>query len=139
MDVSLWVRFTATERRERGAAHRVLIEPRSTIHARHFASSIGRLSRALQMESYPYFGYCLRLQVALGCSGSGGCSMRIFAALALCALVGGCGLIARKELQEKQQAAIAEMQAGFAECKARFPEGSKQYVASSNATAPPLR
>ena len=24
---SLWVRFTATERRERGAAHRVLIEP----------------------------------------------------------------------------------------------------------------
>jgi hypothetical protein len=27
MDVSLWVRFTATERRERGATHRVLIEP----------------------------------------------------------------------------------------------------------------
>jgi hypothetical protein len=27
MDVSLWVRFTATERRERGAAHRVRIEP----------------------------------------------------------------------------------------------------------------
>jgi hypothetical protein len=27
MDVSLWVRFTATERREKGAAHRVLIEP----------------------------------------------------------------------------------------------------------------
>jgi hypothetical protein len=27
MDVSLWVRFTATERRERGAAHGVLIEP----------------------------------------------------------------------------------------------------------------
>ena len=27
MDVSLWVRFTATERRERGAAYRVLIEP----------------------------------------------------------------------------------------------------------------
>jgi hypothetical protein len=27
MDVSLWVRFTATERRERGAAHQVLIEP----------------------------------------------------------------------------------------------------------------
>jgi uncharacterized Zn-finger protein len=25
------------------------------IHARHFASSIGRLSRALQMESYPTF------------------------------------------------------------------------------------
>ena len=55
MDVSLWVRFTATERRERGAAHRGLISPRSTIHARHFASSIGRLSRAQQMESYPKF------------------------------------------------------------------------------------
>jgi hypothetical protein len=27
MDVPLWVRFTATERRETGAAHRVLIEP----------------------------------------------------------------------------------------------------------------
>jgi hypothetical protein len=27
MDVSLYVRFTATERRERGAVHRVLIEP----------------------------------------------------------------------------------------------------------------
>ena len=26
MDVSPWVRFTATERRERGAAHRVLLE-----------------------------------------------------------------------------------------------------------------
>jgi len=49
------VRFTATERRERGAPHRVLSSPRSTIHARHFASSIGRLSRALQMESYPKF------------------------------------------------------------------------------------
>jgi len=38
-----------------GAAHQVLIEPRSTIHARHFASSIGRLSRTLQMERYPKF------------------------------------------------------------------------------------
>ena len=27
MDVSLWVRFTATERRERDAARQVLIEP----------------------------------------------------------------------------------------------------------------
>jgi hypothetical protein len=27
MDVSLWVRFTATESCEKGAAHRVLIEP----------------------------------------------------------------------------------------------------------------
>ena len=56
MDVSLWVRFTATELCEKGAAPRVLIDsPRSAIHARHFASSIGRLSRALQMQSYPKF------------------------------------------------------------------------------------
>src|SRR5215510_14394308 len=55
MELSPWVRFTATERRERGAAHRVLIEPSLDIHARHFVSSIGRLSRALQMESYPKF------------------------------------------------------------------------------------
>jgi len=50
MDVSLWVRFTATERSE-GAP----LTGCSTILARHFASSIGRLSRALQMESYPKF------------------------------------------------------------------------------------
>ena len=59
MGVSLSVRFTATERR-RGAARRVPIDSdlwseRSTIHARHFASSIGHLSCALQMESYPKF------------------------------------------------------------------------------------
>ena len=50
MDVSLWVRFTATERSE-GAP----LTGCSTILARHFASSIGRLSRALQMENYPKF------------------------------------------------------------------------------------
>ena len=55
MDVSLWVRFTATERRERGAARRVLIEPSLDEPARHFASSIGSLRRALQMEGYPKF------------------------------------------------------------------------------------
>jgi len=38
-----------------GRPHRVLIEPSLAIHARHFASSIGRLSRARQMESYPKF------------------------------------------------------------------------------------
>ena len=54
MDVSLWVRFTTTERCERGTAYQVL-SSRSTIHVRHFASSIGHLSRVLQMESYPIF------------------------------------------------------------------------------------
>ena len=61
MDVSLSVRFTATERRERRAARRVLsivtcgASPRWTIHEGIFASLIGRLNRALQMESYPKF------------------------------------------------------------------------------------
>ena len=55
MDVSLWGTFNGNRTTREGAAHRVLIEPRSTIHARHFTSSIGRLSRALQMESYPTF------------------------------------------------------------------------------------
>ena len=55
MDVSLWARFTATERREGAPLTGCRSSPRSTIHARHFASSIGRLSRALQMESYPKF------------------------------------------------------------------------------------
>jgi uncharacterized Zn-finger protein len=49
------MRFTATERRERGAAYRVLIEPSLDDPCRHFTSSIGRLGRALQMESYPTF------------------------------------------------------------------------------------
>jgi uncharacterized Zn-finger protein len=52
--VSLWVRFTATERRERDAARRVgagraLDDPRTALCV------IGRPSRALQMESYPKF------------------------------------------------------------------------------------
>src|SRR6476619_2152567 len=54
MDVSLWGTFYRN-RTPRDAAHRVLIQPRSTIHARHLTSSIGRLGRALQMESYPTF------------------------------------------------------------------------------------
>ena len=55
MDMSLRVRFTTTERRERAPLTGYQSRPRSTIQARHFASSIGRLSRALQMESYPKF------------------------------------------------------------------------------------
>ena len=55
MDMSLWVRFRHTELTRGGAAHRELIEPSLDDPSRHFASSIGRLSRALQMESYPKF------------------------------------------------------------------------------------
>ena len=61
MDVSPSVRFRATERRERDAAPWVLIdsdlwsEPSLDDHVRHFASSIGRLGGALQMERFPKF------------------------------------------------------------------------------------
>ena len=55
MNVSLWGRFygnrtTRDGRRSPGADPASLDD-----HARHFTSSIGRLSRALQMESYPTF------------------------------------------------------------------------------------
>ena len=55
MDVSLWGTFygnrtTRDGRRSPGADPALLDD-----HARHLTSSIGRLSRALQMESYPTF------------------------------------------------------------------------------------
>jgi uncharacterized Zn-finger protein len=59
MDVSLSVRFAATERCERGAARRVLID--SDLWSEHSlddpctALCVIELSRALQMESYPKF------------------------------------------------------------------------------------
>jgi hypothetical protein len=43
---------SATESREKRAVHRA---PRSAIHARNFASPIGSLSHALQMQSDPKF------------------------------------------------------------------------------------
>ena len=55
MDVSRWARFTATERRERGAAHRVLIEPSFDEPCTALCIIDRRLSRALQMETYPTF------------------------------------------------------------------------------------
>jgi uncharacterized Zn-finger protein len=55
MDVSLWVRFTATQRCEKGAAHRVLIEPSLDDPCTALCIIDRALSRALQMESYPKF------------------------------------------------------------------------------------
>ena len=55
MAVSLWVRFRAAERRERGAAYRVLIEP-SLDDPCTALCIIDRAPRPpLQMESYPKF------------------------------------------------------------------------------------
>ena len=69
--MSLWVRFTATESCEMGAACRVLIEPSPAIHAQHFASSIGRLSRALQMQSHPKFHNEIGVPIVrVGCIGA---------------------------------------------------------------------
>src|SRR5580692_10614292 len=48
MDVSLWVRFTATQRCERGAAHRVLIEPSFDDLCMALCIIDRALSRALQ-------------------------------------------------------------------------------------------
>ena len=55
MDVPPWIRIAAINSCEKELALPVLIEPRSAIHARHLASSIEHLSRALQMQSYPKF------------------------------------------------------------------------------------
>ena len=52
---SLWARFTKTERRERGAAHRVLIEPSLDEPCTALCIIDRRLGRALQMETYPTF------------------------------------------------------------------------------------
>ena len=57
--------------------------------------------------------------------------MRIFVVLGLCAVLGGCGLIARKEREDQISAAKASMEEGFAACKTQYPEGSKQYVAKN--------
>lgn len=56
--------------------------------------------------------------------------MRLCIILLLCiTILSGCGYIARKDMEEKQQAAVARMQAGYADCKNRYPEGSRQWVA----------
>ena len=55
MDVSLWVHFTATERRERGAAHRVLIEPSLDDPCTALCVIDGHPSGAPRMASYPKF------------------------------------------------------------------------------------
>ena len=63
-------KMTREGRRSPGAKSIVTCgaSPRSTIHARHFASSIGRLSRALQMESYPKFHNELGVPIVrIGC------------------------------------------------------------------------
>jgi hypothetical protein len=55
--------------------------------------------------------------------------------LLMCATLGGCGLAARKEQEDQMQAAMAARDRGFADCKAQYPEGSKQYVAKSKCDA----
>jgi hypothetical protein len=54
--------------------------------------------------------------------------MRIFLVLGLCALLAGCGLMARKEREEQQAAAKAQSDAAMAECEVQFPKGGKRYI-----------
>jgi hypothetical protein len=54
--------------------------------------------------------------------------MRILGIVALCVALAGCGLMARKERQEQMAAAKAAMEQAFADCKAQWPEVSKQAV-----------
>lgn len=61
--------------------------------------------------------------------------MRVVAVLALCVMVGGCGLTARHERQEQMAAAKVTIAQGFADCKTQYPEGSKQYVAKNKCDA----
>jgi hypothetical protein len=58
--------------------------------------------------------------------------MRVFVMLGLCALLGGCGLIARKEREEQMVAAKASMDQGFANCEAEYAAGGrKNHIAKT--------
>lgn len=61
--------------------------------------------------------------------------MRKFALVGLCLMVGGCGLMARRELAEQQAAAKATMAEGMEACEQQFPKGGKQYVAKNECQA----
>ena len=61
--------------------------------------------------------------------------MRIAILLTSLLVLSGCGLMARKERQEQIAAARSARDQGFADCKAQYPEGSKQYVAKETCDA----
>jgi hypothetical protein len=48
--------------------------------------------------------------------------------LGLCALLAGCGLMARKEREEQQAAAKAAMAQKMEACDQQFPADAKRYV-----------
>lgn len=51
-----------------------------------------------------------------------------FSIAALAIPLAGCGLAARAALQKEAAGARVATEQGFADCKARFPEGSGRYV-----------
>ncbi|WP_024520513.1 hypothetical protein [Bradyrhizobium sp. Tv2a-2] len=55
--------------------------------------------------------------------------MRKLAIVALCAALGGCGLMAMKQRQEQMAAAIAAKDQGIGACKAQYPDENKDFVA----------
>jgi hypothetical protein len=54
--------------------------------------------------------------------------MRVFFVAAMCAVLGGCGLIAAKERQEAIAKARAEQEAIFAECDTKYPKTRGNFV-----------
>lgn len=58
--------------------------------------------------------------------------MRLIAIVALCSAVGGCGIIANRELNERMIAAKASMDAGFARCEAEYAStGKKDHISKT--------
>jgi hypothetical protein len=55
--------------------------------------------------------------------------MRYLVVLSLCLMLGGCGLMARKERQEQMAAAVSAKDQGIAACKAQYPDENKDFVA----------
>lgn len=86
----------------------------------------------------PYFH---RFFVAFSCKlrlvtcGWEGVDMRRSCTMAVCLALAGCGLARQAERQEQMNAAKASMAQGFEDCKARFPEGSKNYIEKDKCNA----
>jgi hypothetical protein len=64
-----------------------------------------------------------------------GVYMRSVALIGVAVLLSACGLGARQEREQQMTAAKAAMADGFEQCKAQFPDGSKQYIEKNKCNA----
>lgn len=62
--------------------------------------------------------------------------MRIFVVVGLCAILGGCGLVAAKQREEEFARARAQADGIFAECDAKIPKEKGQIVNRTRCRAP---